>query len=61
MLRQKNLPWSEQLKAQTKEIEDPTARAIYTQRLIARRAELEKQDGMGPAHRVGRMRWERQH
>jgi len=58
MLREKNLPWSEQLKAQTKEIEDPTARAIYTQRLIARRAELEKQDGMGPYRSGGRTRWQ---
>jgi hypothetical protein len=59
MLRQKSVPWAEQLKAQTKEIEDPTARAIYTQRLIARRAELEKQDGMGPYSGGGRMRWQR--
>lgn len=59
MLRQKAMPWAEQLKQQTKEIEDPTARAIYTQRLIARRAEMERRDGM-EAGGGGRLRWQRQ-
>lgn len=58
MLRQKVMPWVEQLKQQTKEITDPTARAIFTQRLIAKRAEMERRDGM-EAGGGGRLRWQR--
>lgn len=58
MLRERALPWSEVLKAKTLEVVDPTARAIYTQRLIVQQREREKQDGMGPYNSGGRMRWQ---
>ena len=57
MLRQKKLPWAEQLKEQVREVEDPTARAIYAQRLQARRDELIRRDGVTPTG--GRLRWQR--
>jgi hypothetical protein len=52
-------PWEEEFKEKMAEVTDPTARAIYSQKLTAKRAELDKQDGMGPYSGGGRMRWQR--
>ena len=57
MVRAPSIPWEVELKEQVALIDDPTARAIQTQRLQARRDELIRRDGVTPTG--GRLRWQR--
>ncbi len=56
--RPRSKPWEEEFKEQMAEVTDPTARAIYAQRLVAKRAEHDRRDGLEPGG-GGRLRWQR--
>ena len=59
MLRKREKPLALQLKDATKDIIDPTARAIFTQRMIAEQQKRIQRDGMPEYTGGGRLRWQK--